>query len=190
MPVPAEAYELFAAGEISAGELADLEKFAESLEKNAGFLDTLQKLTTKEPTMIERLPAAAAAVGGLTLAAPALAYAGSQVPKTIQSTLNSMRFNSGLRKTLEMNPHLGSEDDPNIRMAYKTIQTTNPEYAKDPLIAGTILDMVMNNRMDPNDPSSPPRFEPGLLNDIQKSRDKTPDASSAIGSGARAALEL
>lgn len=176
MPVPAEAYELFAAGEISAQELHELEKFAESLEKTAFDL--------------AKAPQAAAALGGLAVAAPTLAYVGSKVPQTLQSAVNSMRFEGGLRKTLEVNPQLGSADDPNLRMAYKTIQTTNPEYAKDPLIAGTILDMVMNNRMDPNDPASAPRFEPTLLSEIQKGKAKAPDATNAIGQGARAALDL
>lgn len=167
MPVPAEAYELFAAGEISAQELQELEKFAESLDKTAAV----------PPMSATQMMAG---LGGLTLAAPALAYVGSQVPKTLQGAVNSMRFEGGLRKAVEVNPQLGSVDDPNLRMAYKTIQTTNPEYAKDPLIAGTILDMVMNNRMDPNDPSSAPRFEPTLLSEIQKGMAKGPDATSAI----------
>jgi len=177
MPVPAEAYELFATGAISAQELHELEKFAESLEKTAAIGGMSAGQT-------------AAALGGLAVAAPTLAYVGQKVPQTLQSAVNSMRFEGGLRKTLEVNPQLGSADDPNLRMAYKTIQTTNPEYAKDPLIAGTILDMVMNNRMDPNDPTSAPRFEPTLLSEIQKGKAKAPDATSAIGAGARSALDL
>jgi hypothetical protein len=179
MSIPAEAYELFAAGEISSQELLELEKFAEALEKNAA-----------APSLFSNPSRAALALGGLAVAAPTLAYAGSAVPRTLQATMNSMRFERNLKKTLDVNPQLGDSRDPNLRMAYKTIQTTNPEYAKDPLIAGTILDMVMNNRMDPNDPSSAPRFEPTLLSEIQKGKAKDPDATSAIGSGARAALEL
>lgn len=178
MPVPAEAYELFAAGEISARELEGLEKFAESLEKGAAMPGGVTP------------GQAAAALGGLAIAAPTLAYVGNQVPQTLQSAVNSMRFEGGLRKTLEVNPQLGSADDPNLRMAYKTIQTTNPEYAKDPLIAGTILDMVMNNRMDPNDPASAPRFEPTLLSEIQKGKAKDIDTSSTMGSAAKSALDL
>lgn len=176
MPVPAEAYELFAAGEISAQELQELEKFAESLEKTAFDL--------------AKAPQAAAALGGLALAVPTLSYVGNKVPRSLQGAVNSMRFEGGLRKTLEVNPQLGSADDPNLRMAYKTIQTTNPEYAKDPLIAGTILDMVMNNRMDPNDPASAPRFEPTLLSEIQKGQAKDIDTTSTLGSAAKSALEL
>ena len=152
MPVPAEAYEMFANGEISQEQLDDLEKFASALEKNALRMD----------------PGTIAGLGGLALAAPALTYVGSKIPGALQTGLNNMRFESGLKRAVETNPTLGSADDPNLRMAYKTLQTTNPEYAKDPLIAGTILDMVMSNRMDPNDPSSAPKFDPSLLNDIQK----------------------
>lgn len=177
MPVPAEAYEMFASGQISADELSELEKFAESLEKTAVNLFS-------EPGR------AAATLGGIALAAPALAYAGQKVPQTLQAGINNMRFESGLRKAVETNPSLGSVDDPNLRMAYKTLQTTNPEYAKDPLIAGTILDMVMANRMDPNDPTSAPRFDPSILNDIQKSKQKTPDLGQTMGHAARSALDL
>ena len=177
MPVPAEAYELFAAGEISAQELHELEKFAEALEKTAALGGMSAGQT-------------AAALGGLALAVPTLSYVGNAVPRSLQGAVNSMRFEGGLRKTLEVNPQLGSADDPNLRMAYKTIQTTNPEYAKDPLIAGTILDMVMNNRMDPNDPASAPRFEPTLLSEIQKGKAKDIDTTSAMGSAAKSALDL
>ena len=72
-----------------------------------------------------------------------------------------------------MNPQLGSPNDPNLRMAFKTLRSVNPEYSKDPLIAGTILDMVMTNRMDPDDPTSAPRFDPALLQSIQ-SKQKGP----------------
>lgn len=178
MPVPAEAYKLYAAGDISAAELQELEKFAEFLEKNAAL--GVSGIT----------PATIGALGGLAVAAPTLSYLGSAVPSSLQSTVNSMRFESGLNRTLKVNPHLGSPKDPNLRMAYKTLQTTNPEYAKDPLIAGTILDMVMSNRMDPNDPSSAPRFDPALLSEIQKGKQTQPDSSGAIGSAAIKALEV
>ena len=176
MPIPAEAYKLYAAGDISAAELQELEKFAEFLEKTAApFGDPMR---------------AAGALGGLAVAAPTLAYVGSKVPQTLQSAVNSMRFESGLGRTLEVNPHLGSAKDPNLRMAYKTLQTTNPEYAKDPLIAGTILDMVMSNRMDPNNPASAPRFDPALLSEIQKGAPRQPDTAGALGSAAAKALEV
>ena len=177
MAVPAEAYELYAQGEITDQEMHELEKFAADLEKTAG------------------APAAAGLnygrlglmAGGMALAAPTLAYAANKVPKTLQGMANSMRFESGLNKAIEVNPQLGSATDPNLRMAYKTLQTTNPEYAQDPLIAGTILDMVMSNRMDPDDPGSAPRFDPTLLNEIQKNAPRSPDMSSAMGQAAMVA---
>lgn len=152
MPVPDRAYEMFAAGEISAEELHELEKFASDLEKVAVKLD----------------PTTMASLGAFTVAAPALAYVGSKVPQTLQSAVNNMRFESGLKKAVEVNPALGDTQDPNLRMAYKTLQTVNPDYAKDPLISATVLDMVMANRTDPNDPSSAPKFFPADLNEIQK----------------------
>jgi hypothetical protein len=173
MAVPAEAYELYARGEITDQEMHELEKFAADLEKTAQF----------------DLGKAGLMVGGMALAAPTLAYAANKVPKTLQGMANSMRFESGLNKAVEVNPQLGSAKDPNLRMAYKTLQTTNPEYAKDPLIAGTILDMVMSNRMDPDDPSSAPRFDPTLLNEIQKNAPRSPDMAQTMGSAAMTAAK-
>jgi hypothetical protein len=173
MAVPAEAYDLYAQGEITDQEMHELEKFAEALEKTAAF----------------DYGKAGLMMGGMALAAPALAYAANKVPQGMQSMVNSMRFESGLNKALEVNPQLGSAKDPNLRMAYKTLQTTNPDYAKDPLIAGTILDMVMSNRMDPDDPSSAPRFDPTLLNEIQKSAPRSPDMTQTMGSAAMTAAK-
>lgn len=171
MAVPAEAYELYAQGEITDQEMHELEKFAADLEKTAVDYGRLGLMA-----------------GGMALAAPTLTYAANKVPQTLQGMANSIRFESGLNKAIEVNPQLGSAKDPNLRMAYKTLQTTNPEYAKDPLIAGTILDMVMSNRMDPDDPSSAPRFDPTLLNEIQKSAPKSPDMTNAMGNTAMKAI--
>lgn len=173
MPVPARAYEMFANGEISGEELLELEKFAEELEKSAagGVL---------KPQILRHAPETAALLGGLALAAPTLAYVGSSVPGALQAGVNKIRFERGLQRAVEVNPQLGTTDDPNLRMAYKTLQTLNPQYAKDPLIAGTILDMVTQNRMDPNDPSSAPRFDPTLLSEIQKNVARTPDTAGQV----------
>ena len=169
--VPADAYAAYARGEISQGDLQELEKFAEALNKEAA------------------APAAAASklnpmtIGGLMLAAPALAYAGAKVPQAIDGTLSAMTFNRDFERMLKVNPQLGSANDPNLRMAFKTLRSTNPSYSKDPLIAGTILDMVMTNRMDPDDPSSAPRFDPALLQQIQnKGEDQALKAALEQGS--------
>jgi hypothetical protein len=192
MPIPDHAYVLFAQGDISEQELLELEKFAESLEKTGSMASMFGHAPAAAPTMFGPGGAGrtAAALGGLALAAPTLAYMGTKVPKTLQGAVNSMRFESGLSRAIEVNPQLGSVKDPNLRMAYKTLQTTNPEYAKDPLIAGTILDMVMANRMDPNDPSSAPRFDPTLLNEIQKSAPRTPDTAGGVTQALSRALPI
>lgn len=152
--VPAEAYAAFARGEISEDELLGLEKFASDLNKTASKADLFSLR-------------GAGALAGLTAAAPTIMYAGAAVPKTIQGGLNAMTFNRDLNRVVEVNPQLGSADDPNLRMAFKTLRSVNPDYSKDPLIAGTVLDMVMTNRMDPDDPTSAPRFDPALLQSIQ-----------------------
>lgn len=166
--VPAEAYMAFARGEISEGELQGLEKMAQSMNKTA--------LNLTAPS--------AASLGGFVLAAPTLAYAGAEVPQAIDATLGAMTFNRDLKRVLDVNPHLGSPDDPNLRMAFKTLRSMNPEYSKDPLIAGTILDMVMTNRMDPDDPTSPPRFDPALLQSIQNKKPTSVAAAMQQGSAA------
>jgi hypothetical protein len=154
--VPASAYTAYARGEISEAELLGLEKFASELNKSAAG-------TSFDPLSARGV----ATLGGLALAAPALTYAGAAVPKAIDSTMGALTFNRDLRRVVEVNPQLGDASDPNLRMAFKTLRSVNPDYSKDPLIAGTILDMVMTNRMDPDDPSSAPRFDPALLQSIQ-----------------------
>jgi hypothetical protein len=162
--VPPEAYTAFARGEISESELLDLEKLASDLNKSAGISS-----------------GAIPALAGLALAAPTLAYAGSQVPRAIEGGLQALTFNRDLRRVTQVNPQLGDPSDPNLRMAFKTLRTTNPEYAADPLIAGTILDMVMTNRMNPDDPSSAPRFDPALLQSIQVKNKRPLDLAMAEG---------
>lgn len=172
--VPAEAYAAYARGEISRSELSGLEKFASDLNKGAAApFDPLS-------------PRGIATLGGLALAAPALTYAGAMVPKAIDTSINALTFNRDLNRVVEVNPQLGSPDDPNLRMAFKTLRSVNPDYSKDPLIAGTILDMVMTNRMDPDDPTSAPRFDPALLQSIQHKM-KTP-IDIAAESGSRATV--
>lgn len=171
--VPAEAYAAYARGEISESDLRGLEKFASDLNKSAG-VAAFDPLSAK----------GVATLGGLALAAPALTYAGAQVPKAIDTALSALTFNRDLKRVVEVNPQLGSHEDPNLRMAFKTLRSVNPDYSKDPLIAGTILDMVMTNRMDPDDPSSAPRFDPALLQSIQ-TKMKTPiEIASEQGSRA------
>jgi hypothetical protein len=167
--VPAEAYTAFARGEISESELLDLEKLASDLNKQAGISIT---------------PGTAAGLAGLTVAAPMLAYAGAQIPQTIEGGLQAITFNRDLRRVVQVNPQLGNPSDPNLRMAFKTLRTTNPEYAADPLIAGTILDMVMTNRMNPDDPTSAPRFDPALLQSIQGRKTTARDVATAEGAKA------
>ena len=166
--VPAEAYAAFARGEITEEELHGLEKFASDLSKTAMGMGSIKPMH----------------LAGLAAALPTLSYAGAAVPKAVQETMGAMTFNRDLKRVVEVNPQLGSPEDPNLRMAFKTLRSVNPEYSKDPLIAGTVLDMVMTNRMDPDDPSSAPRFDPALLQSIQN-RGKTP-ADLAAEQGAKA----
>jgi|SaaInlStandDraft_6_1057023.scaffolds.fasta_scaffold00043_10 hypothetical protein len=161
--VPADAYAAYARGEISQDELAELEKFADALNKEAGA--PMGGLSTAQ-------------LGGLMLAAPTAVWAGSKIPQALDNTLSAMTFNRDYNRMLKVNPQLGAPDDPNLRMAFKTLRSTNPSYSKDPLIAGTILDMVMTNRMDPDDPSSAPRFDPALLQQLQN-RGSDPAATEA-----------
>lgn len=159
--VPAEAYVSFAKGEISEDELLELEKFA-------------SMLGNVRPVHL----------AGLAAAVPTLGYIGAKVPQMIEDTADAMTFNRDLKRILEVHPQLGSTEDPNLRMAFKTLRSVNPEYSKDPLIAGTILDMVMRGRIDPDDPSSAPRFDPALLQSIQGRGDSARSLAMAQGAGA------
>jgi hypothetical protein len=163
--VPTEAYAAYARGELSHSELLGLEKMASDMSKTA----------------LNISPQSLASLGGLLVAAPTLSYAGAQIPEALQSAESALMFNRDLRRVVAVNPQLGSPEDPNLRMAFKTLRSVNPEYSKDPLIAGTILDMVMTNRMDPDDPTSPPRFDPALLQSIQSRGNPAVDAARQAG---------
>ena len=69
--VPAEAYIAAKNGDISQEELTELEKFASFMNKEA--------INPKQ-------------LAGIALAAPALAYAGAQVPAAIEGALSSFSF--------------------------------------------------------------------------------------------------
>jgi len=172
--VPAEAYQAFSRGEISQEELVELEKFAEDLAEKVAFFG-------KDPGRN------AAMLGGMALAAPGLAYVGAKGPELAERALSSMTFNRDFNRVLSVNPQLGDAEDPNLRMAFKTLRTLNPTYSKDPLIAGTILDGVMQNRMDPDDPSSPPRYDPALVGELVTGASKMPLTAAQEASRAGAA---
>ena len=182
--VPGEAYEAYGRGEISRDELEELEKFAEALNgKVAAAAKTTAGLFSDPGRAMKVL-------GGMALAAPTLAYVGSKVPQGLQGAMSAATFDRDFNKVLKVNPQLGGADDPNLRMAYKTLRTLNPGYSKDPLVAGTILDNVMQNRMDPNDPSSPPRYEVSLANELARASASTAEGKALSDAQTRGAGAL
>lgn len=174
--VPAEAYAAYARGEITRKDLDDLEKYASGLNKSAA--------VTVKPTEL----GGAGTLAALALAAPALTYLGASVPKAMDSAIDAVTFERDLKRVLEVNPQIGSPRDENVRRAYRTIRMMNPDYAKDPLVAGTLLDMVLSNRMDPDNPKSAPRFDPALLQSIQSRNRGAVDIAAMQGSAPVSAM--
>jgi len=153
--VPASAYKAYANGEMSRGELDELEKFASVLEKSAA------------------APAAASKIGpGHIAAAMVLAPLAGEVAagasKGIRGMYDKMTFDRDLNRILSVNPNIGSAKDPNVRMAYSTMRNLNPKFSKDPLVGSSLLQTIMMNRQDISDPRSAPRIDQGVAKELQK----------------------
>ena len=163
--VPAEAYQQFADGDISPDDLEHLEDFADAMKKEAF---TLPSWLTADPGKTLAIAGAGA------LALPSLGYIGGTAAEGVGSAGSALTFNRDLKRVLKVNPVIsrtwGSHKDPNVRLAYKSVRTLNPKFAKDPLIAGQLLKTVLSDRIDYSDPSSAPVMTMGTAQDLIKAR--------------------
>lgn len=146
METPAWLYKEMALGNISSKQLLESEKLAAGL--TAG--------TT-------------ALMVGTALASPILAAAGAKGAEKMMDKIDEMTFDRDLKKVLDVNRDIGKPQDQQIRLAYQSIRTTNPKFSKDPLIAGTLLRQIMQNRVDPYDPKSPARVDLNIASQLQGS---------------------
>lgn len=112
---------------------------------------------------------AAAMMIGTALASPVLAAAGAKGAERMMDSIDRMTFDRDLKKVLDVNKDIGKPNDKQIRLAYQSIRTTNPKFSKDPLIAGTLLRQIMQNKVDPYDPKSPARVDLNIASQLSSS---------------------
>lgn len=104
---------------------------------------------------------------GTALASPILAAAGAKGAEKMMDSIDRMTFDRDLKKVLDVNKDIGKPNDKQIRLAYQSIRTTNPKFSKDPLIAGTLLRQIMQNKVNPYDPKSPARVDLNIASQLQ-----------------------
>jgi hypothetical protein len=177
--IPSSAYRQFAEGKLTREDLEELEKMASVL---------------KDPDLRRTL----AVIGASTLMAPALTALGAGAVNKTMSAMDKLTMRRDLRKILAVHPSLGEPEDPHVIMAYQTLRTLNPEYAKDPLIAGPLLQQMLQSRMIPGDPRSAPRMDPGVAGQLVTARAQKAKSGSnelakltgaSLATGAGKALE-
>ena len=146
METPSWLYKDMALGNISSHRLAETEKLGMALTAGA-----------------------AALMVGTALASPVLAAAGAKGAEKMMDKIDNMTFDRDLKKVLDVNKDIGKPNDRQIRLAYQSIRTTNPKFSKDPLIAGTLLRQIMQNKVNPYDPKSPARVDLNIATQLQGS---------------------
>lgn len=143
MEVPSWLYKEKALGRVSTTRFGETQKLAAGLTVGTG-----------------------AMMVGAALASPVLAAAGAKGAEKMMDKIDEMTFDRDLKKVLDVNKDIGKPSDKQIRLAYQSIRTTNPKFSKDPLIAGTLLRQIMQNRVDPYDPKSPARVDLNIASQL------------------------
>jgi hypothetical protein len=141
--VPSSVYRKYAEGSVTEEEVRELEKWASALS---------------DPDLKRTL----AVIAATTVMTPALTALGAGAVNKTMSAMDKLTMRRDLRRILEIHPSLGDMNDPHVMMAYQTLRALNPDYAKDPLIAGPLLQQMLHSRMIPGDPRSAPRMDPGV----------------------------
>lgn len=140
--VPARIYKAQAQGQVPTEKVAGLEGFANVLNKSAGgFFDAVRH------------------GAGAALGTAAVGLGGAIA---LDKTIDALTLKRDLANVLAVNKHLKSEfSDAEIMLAFKSIRSMNPQFSKDPLVAGHLLGTILRNR-DPMNPRLPPRVDTQL----------------------------
>lgn len=173
MNVPAQAYQDYARGKLSKEDLTELEKMADALSKESGI---------SMGTVVDAAGNAAQHVGrgasfGLGLAGSGLA--GLALTAGAQSVYDKLTYRRDLNRLLDVRPEIKENySQRDIDLAYQSMRTLNPDFAKDPLTGSTLLDQILRNR-DRLSPSSAPRMDLGVARELytaeRKGRDPMQD---------------
>lgn len=162
--VPLDAYKGIYTGEVTESDIKDLQTLSVALEKDASFFEGLKGAIPDKRTM--------GMMAGSALLAPVLAAGGRGVAKGVSNIHDKLTFNRDLQNIAELNPNLDPEDK-YTQMAYKSMRTLNPIYAKDPLIANTLLTNIMREKDKHGVPMMMPQRTKDMVDSY--SRMRTPD---------------
>lgn len=156
MNLPDDIYVALARGEITPEEVDHLEGFSGHL-KEAAF--------SIPPSVRDDMIRTALNAGMLTASAGGLALAG----KGLATAASALTFNRDLKAILEVHPDLKEYSEKDLKLAYTSIRTLNPEFAKDPLVGGQLLGQILRNR-SPDNPKAAPRVDLGTAKDLVSAR--------------------
>jgi hypothetical protein len=162
--------------------------FKEALEKTSG-ADGVRDFFSRAGTQLgDALPWALGSAGAAMLVGGAI-NAGSAAARSLSNIYGK---SSAYKSMMEENPGL-RDADPNItEKAFNTLYRFNPEYAKDPFVAGTFVKTVVDQeRMDLGTVGSLVSSQKALL-EIEKGRSVDPVAllsKSIPQPGARRSIE-
>lgn len=156
--VPARIYKAQAQGQVPTEKVASLEGFANVLNKTGGFVSAMGH-------------GAATALG-----ASAVGIGGAMA---LDKTIDALTLKRDLANVLAVNKHLKSEfSEAEIMLAFKSIRSMNPQFSKDPLVAGHLLGTILRNR-DPMNPRLPPRVDTQLAVTLSNAG-KNPDGRARM----------
>jgi hypothetical protein len=175
--VPSQAYKVMAQGHISKQEMAGLEKFADALNK-------VSALPLRSALSFPTVPSAVGTtlmVAGALSAAELLSHAAANGMRAAQDKLTYRR---DLNRVLDVSPEIKTDyPERDIHLAYQSMRTLNPTFAKDPLVGATLLQQILRNR-DISDPSKPPRMDLGVARELISAQEKGQDQLARGLSGA------
>jgi len=80
-------------------------------------------------------------------------------------------YGRDLRAITDVYPHLKKYPEKELRLAYSSLRNLNPQFAKDPLVGGTLLGQLLRQR-DPLNPKAL-RLDPGMASDLVRNRRDT-----------------
>jgi hypothetical protein len=72
--------------------------------------------------------------------------------------IDALTFNRDLDRLIAAYPELKNADPKAVRVAYTSLRQLNPEFAKDPLVGGSMLQAILRN-VHPDSPRGMPRFD-------------------------------
>lgn len=169
MTVLDRCYEALAQGQMTPDEVADIEKFAESLKEGGPFWDS-----------VGRAGAQAGTAAGATLAVMGIA-------KGISSAVDALTYAGDFKAMMAAHPQLADYPEEQVRAIFASLRNLNPGFSKDPLVAGTFVFRTLQNRSS-EAPGAQGMIELGTAKDVTqaglfRSQQRSPvgDAANFIG---------